>query len=78
MGSNYAHLSTQQRREIQRGLRTGLSMAKIAATLGVDRSTVHREVKRVAEQIGGRYTAARGERAYELGRKQNGLARRKA
>ena len=77
MGSNYSHLSSEQRLEIQHGLRAGLSMAQIASKLGVDRSTVHREVKRVAEQVGGQYTAVRGERAYESGRKQNGLARRK-
>ena len=77
MGTNYSHLTAEQRVAIQQGLREGLSMAKIAEQLGVNRSTVHREVKRVALELGAMYTSARGQRVYGMGRKRNGLARRK-
>jgi IS30 family transposase len=77
MGKKYSHLSGEQRTYIETGLVQGLSLSVIAELLGVNRSTVWREVQRATRLGRSAYDAAGGGLAYTEGRKRNGLARRK-
>jgi IS30 family transposase len=78
MGTKYSHLSEAHRVLIESGLQRGLSQASIAAQLGVDRSTVWREIRRgSATNEHGLYLAVLGQRAYDNTRRAAGLARRK-
>lgn len=51
------HLNLSQRYQIEAMLKTGSKKTEIAKALGVDRSTVHREIKR--NGVGARYIAER-------------------
>jgi len=77
MGTQYSHLSDEQRAFIEAGLRQGLSQATIADLLGIHRSSVWREVQRASRSGKPTYRAATGAQAYTEGRRRNGLARRK-
>ena len=76
MGTQYSHLSDEQRAFIEAGLREGLSQATIADLLGIHRSSVWRELQRALRTGKTTYKAANGARAYTEGRRRNGLARR--
>jgi len=46
MTTIYTHLAVEQRYLIQIDLKSGLSISNIAKRLGVDPSTIYREIKR--------------------------------
>jgi IS30 family transposase len=53
---SFAHLNQHQRYQIEKQLAEGKSVAVIARSLGIHRSTVYRELRR--GQIKGRYCAS--------------------
>jgi transposase, IS30 family len=77
MGIKYSHLSERTRVIIEFLLEQGLCPARIARHVGIDRSTVCRELRRGWHIALGRYTAARGQFVHDQRRRTAGLARRK-
>jgi transposase, IS30 family len=77
MGTQYSHLSEAQRVLIESGIQKGLSQGQIAERIGVDRSTVWREINRGSRNGRGLYLAVFGQRAYDKARRAGGRARRK-
>jgi IS30 family transposase len=77
MGSKYSHLTELHRVAIESGLREGLKQAEIARRLGVNRSSICREVRRGTREGQHAYMAFFGQQAYDLGRRSAGRARRK-
>lgn len=79
MGSNYSHLTRDQRFHIQFLLSKGISQRQVALTLGVHPATITREISRAASRDAheGAYFADKGQLAHDQGRLSNGLARRK-
>jgi len=78
MGNKYSHLSEAQRVLIESGLQKGLSHSAIGEQIGVDRTTVWREVQRgTADGHHGLYLAVFGQRAYDAARRGAGQARLK-
>ena len=77
MGTQYTHLNEAQRVLIETGIQKGLSQSAIAEQIGVDRSTVCRELKRGSRNSHKLYLGVFGQRAYDNARRVAGRARRK-
>jgi IS30 family transposase len=77
MGTQYSHLNEAQRVLIESGIQKGLSQAEIGERIGVDRSTVWREIQRGSSNSHKVYLAVFGQRAYDDSRRSAGRARRK-
>lgn len=77
MGINYSHFTEHNRIQIELMLGLDWSFSRIARELGFDRSSVLREVRRGTVPPFRRYTAHAGQRSYWLGRRRNGLSRRR-
>lgn len=77
MGLQYSHLTELQRVAIESGLRENLKQAEIARRIGVNRSSVCREIRRGTRDGQHAYMAFYGQQAYDLGRRSAGRARRK-
>ena len=71
----HKHLTFIDRQNIEKFLALKKKKSWIADFLGVDRTTIYREVKRNA--IRGKYRAAQAQRKYKKRRKQQGEGRRK-
>jgi IS30 family transposase len=77
MGTKYSHLGDVQRALIEFGVRQGLSQAEIARRLGVNRSSVCREIQRGSRNGEHLYIGFVAEQRYAQVRRAAGLARRK-
>jgi IS30 family transposase len=77
LGIKYSHFTEHNRIRIEVMLGFGWNFSRIARELGFDRSSVVREVRRGTVLPFRRYTAHAGQRAYWLGRRRNGLLRRR-
>jgi transposase, IS30 family len=77
MGIKYSQLDERKRIIIEYLLEQGLRPARIAYHLGVDRSTLGRELRRGWHMVVGRYTSAHGQFVHDQGRRSAGRARRK-
>ena len=78
MGNQFSQMTYAQRVIVEAGLRQGLRKAEIARQIGMDRSSVGREIdKGAAYASGGLYLAEFGQRAHDQARRDAGMARRK-
>jgi IS30 family transposase len=77
LGINYSHFTEHNRIQIEVMLGLDWNFSRIARELGRDRSSVLREVRRGTVPPFRRYTAQAGQRSYWLGRRRNGLSRRR-
>lgn len=70
MSQNYSHLSLEQRYKIEALLQAGISKTEIAKQIGVDRSTIYREINRNSVY------QSRGHDKYKANTAQNFAAKR--
>lgn len=77
MGSKYSHFTEHDRVRIETLDRLRWRKSDIARLLGVDRSSICREIRRGTLFPFARYMAHIGQRHYQQGRVRNGLARRR-